>query len=39
MPDRPVIRAIYYGEEPLEDPIDIDLARTLNLMIEKVENK
>jgi len=38
-PDRPVIRVIYEGEEPLEQPIDIDLARTLNLMIEKVENK
>ncbi len=37
--DRPVVRVIYQGEEPLAECIDFDLAKTLNIMIVKVENR
>ncbi|MFA6808906.1 MAG: HD-GYP domain-containing protein, partial [Eubacteriales bacterium] len=36
---RPVVRVIYQGDEPLDNPVDYDLAKHLSLMITKVENK
>lgn len=38
LPNRPIVRAINYGDKPLPKPIDINLAHHLNLVIVKVEN-
>jgi HD-GYP domain-containing protein (c-di-GMP phosphodiesterase class II) len=38
-PDRPVVRVIYDGNQPLREPLDLDLSRTLHLMIAGVENQ
>ncbi|ADY56651.1 metal dependent phosphohydrolase [Syntrophobotulus glycolicus DSM 8271] len=38
-PSRPVVRAIYFRNEPIEKPIDFDLSVHLSLMIDKVENR
>jgi len=39
IPDRPVVRTIYRGDEPLLIPVDFDLTKSLNILISKVENK
>jgi len=39
MPDRPVVRALYYKENALEQPLDFDLAKNVNIMISCVENR
>jgi len=39
LPNRPIVRAIYDGNEPLDQPVDYDLSVHLSLMITKVENR
>lgn len=39
LPNRPVVRAIYDGNKPLDQFEDYDLAKHLSLMITKVENR
>ncbi len=38
LPSRPIVRAIYAGNEALEECIDFDLSKHLSLMISKIEN-
>lgn len=38
LPNRPIVRAIFNGNEPLNPYVDYDLAKHLSLMISKVEN-
>lgn len=39
LPDRPIVRAVFNGNEPLQELIDYDLSKHLSLMITKVENR
>lgn len=39
LPDRPIVRAVFNGNEPLQELIDFDLSKHLTLMITKVENR
>jgi len=39
LPNRPIVRAVFNGNEPLQGFIDFDLAKHLSLMITKVENR
>lgn len=39
LPDRPIVRAVFNGNEPLQELIDFDLSKHLSLMITKVENR
>jgi len=39
LPNRPVVRAIYQGNQPLDEYIDYDLSKHLSIMISKVENR
>jgi HD-GYP domain-containing protein (c-di-GMP phosphodiesterase class II) len=39
LPNRPVVRVIFNGEQPLQEYIDYDLAKSLSLMITKVVNR
>jgi HD-GYP domain-containing protein (c-di-GMP phosphodiesterase class II) len=39
LPTRPVVRAIFKGNEPLDNYVDYDLSQHLSLMITKVENR
>lgn len=39
LPNRPVVRAIYRGNDPLEQPVDFDLSKRLNLMISHVDSR
>ncbi len=38
-PDRPIVRAVFNGNKPLQELIDFDLSKHLSLMITKVENR
>lgn len=39
LPNRPIVRAVYKGEEPLQEFQDFDLSKHLSLMITKVDNR
>lgn len=39
LPNRPVVRAIFNGEIPLDKYLDLDLSKNLSLMITAVENR
>ncbi|NLI93188.1 MAG: HD-GYP domain-containing protein [Peptococcaceae bacterium] len=39
LPNRPIVRAIFKENDPLEQHIDFDLSRQLNIMITKIENR
>lgn len=39
LPNRPVVRAIYFGSQPLDNYTDYDLSKHLSIMITKVENR
>lgn len=39
LPNRPVVRAVFNGNQPIEEFLDFDLSKHLSLMITKVENR
>lgn len=39
LPNRPIVRAVFNGNEPLQELIDFDLSKHLSLMITKVDNR